>query len=69
MKAAELRRLNRDELEEKLGTLKKELFKLRVVSQTSRVEKPSTFRHIRRDIARILTAIKEQEDDATKNKA
>ena len=67
MKVAELRQLAADDLQEKLVSLKKELYQLRVISQTSRVERPSDFNHIKKDVARILTVLKELKDESAKN--
>ena len=62
MKAKELREKTSEELKEKLHSLKEELFNLRYQEKTGRLEKPSLIRNIKRDIARILTIIKEKED-------
>ena len=60
MKAKELRNLTKEELEEKLKELKKNIFDLNFQRRLSKVEKPHMFRQIKRDIARILTVLKEQ---------
>ncbi len=60
MKPKELRDKTRAELEQKLFSLKEELFNLRFQAKTGRLEKPSRIRNIKRDIARINTIIKEQ---------
>ncbi len=62
MKAKELREKTSPELEEKLHSLREELFNLRYQGKTGRLEKPSRIRSIKRDIARILTIIKEKEN-------
>ena len=61
MKAKELRELGSQELMEKEKTFKKELFDLVYQRKMGRVEKPSRFRILKRDIARILTILKERE--------
>ncbi len=60
-KAPELRNLSRQELKEKLVTLKKSLYELRVKKATGRMEKPSKVSEARRDIARVLTVLGEKE--------
>lgn len=49
------------ELEQKLFSLKEDLFNLRYQSNTGRLEKPSRIRNIKREVARINTIIKEKE--------
>ena len=63
MKPKELRDKTRAELEQKLFSLKEELFNLRFQAKTGRLEKPSRIRNIKRDIARINTIIKEKGDE------
>lgn len=58
MKASELRELSTTELEQKLGELREERFRLRFRSATESIENPIRFRTIRRDIARILTTLR-----------
>lgn len=66
MKAKEVRESTRQELEQKLHSLKEELFNLRYQAKTGRLEKPSRIRNIKRDVARINTIIREKEvKDAT----
>jgi large subunit ribosomal protein L29 len=55
MKATELQELSEAELEDKLGELTEERFRLRFRSATESIEDTSTFRSMRRDIARIKT--------------
>lgn len=61
MKVKELRGVTIAELEQKLYSLKEELFNLRYQAKTGRLEKPSRIRNIKRDIARINTIIKESQ--------
>jgi large subunit ribosomal protein L29 len=60
-KAADLRQLKTDELEQKLAVLTEERFRLRFRSGTEAVENPLQFRTIRRDIARIRTILRERQ--------
>jgi large subunit ribosomal protein L29 len=58
--AAELRNLGRDELLEKLGTAKEELFNLRFQAATGQLESHGRLRAVRKDIARIYTVLTER---------
>jgi large subunit ribosomal protein L29 len=61
MKAKELRELSLPELKEKLSQLREELFNLRFQKTIHRLENPLKIRNIKRDIARVLTVLKEKE--------
>ncbi len=61
MKAAELRKLKVEELKKKADELKMELLKLRFQQRISGLENPMAIRNLRRDIARVLTVIREKE--------
>ena len=58
MKANELTEMKPEELEAKLQELVQERFNLRFRSATESIENPMRFRAIRRDIARIKTALR-----------
>ena len=58
--AAELRNLGRDELLEKLGSAKEELFNLRFQAATGQLESHGRLRAVRKDIARIYTVLTER---------
>ena len=60
MKIKELNDLTEDELIAKEKELKKDLFDMESHRQMGRVEKPASFRNLRRDIARILTLLNER---------
>ncbi len=64
MKASELRELPYQELHEKLVESKEELFNLRFQLATNQLDNTSRMRDVRRGIARIATAIREQEIEA-----
>ncbi|NPA53590.1 MAG: 50S ribosomal protein L29 [Aquificae bacterium] len=68
MKAEELRKLTDDELREKLVELKKKLMHLRFQNAIGGLEKPSEIRATKRDIARILTILRERELSQTGGK-
>lgn len=61
MKAKDLRELSIPELKEKLSKLREELFNLRFQRALHRLENPMRIRSIRRDIARVLTVLREKE--------
>jgi large subunit ribosomal protein L29 len=59
--AAEMRHLDNDSLEEQLREFKEELFNLRFQAATGQLESHGRLRHVRRDIARIYTIMRERE--------
>ena len=62
LKASQLRELTPRELEEKLEALKSELLHLQFQARSGNLEKPSRIGEIRKDIARILTVVKERKN-------
>ncbi len=68
MKAKEIKQLSSDDLGQKEKNLKKELFDMKYHRKLGRVEKPSKFKSIKRDIARILTILNEREKDGNASK-
>lgn len=65
MKAQELRKMTRDELERKLVDFKQELFNLRFQAVTGQLVNNIRLRKVRRDIARVKTLIGEYGAAAT----
>jgi large subunit ribosomal protein L29 len=59
--AHELRLLDNDSLEEKLREHKEELFNLRFQAATGQLESHGRLRHVKKDIARIYTILRERE--------
>ena len=59
MKAKQIRELGADELEQKYRELKEEHFKLRFQAASGQIEKPHLLGAVRRDIARVLTILRE----------
>ena len=55
MKASDVRAKTLDELNDELGSLKKEQFNLRFQKATGQLENTARVRQVRRDIARIKT--------------
>ena len=62
MKASEIRDMNIDEMEQKLGDLKEELFNLSFQHEIGQLENPQRMKETKRDIARIKTIIREVEE-------
>ena len=60
LRVSDLRGLGRAELTQKYETMRQELRQLRLKATAAGVERPSQFRQLRRDIARILTILREQ---------
>ena len=60
MEMKELRGLTADELAEKLGLLKHELFNLRFQLATGRIENQMRIRQTRRDLARVKTIMRQK---------
>ncbi|MCD6420230.1 MAG: 50S ribosomal protein L29 [Synergistetes bacterium] len=61
MKAAELRDLTINELKLKLRDLKQEFLNLRFQNSIGQLNNPRRIREVRKDVARILTIIREKE--------
>jgi large subunit ribosomal protein L29 len=61
MKANEIREMSVENLRARLEELVTERFNLRFRSATESIENPMRFRHIRRDIARLQTILREKE--------
>ena len=63
MKANEIRKMNAEQLNEKLTGLKKDLFMLRMQHATNQLDNPLKIAETKRDIARIKTVIREKEEN------
>ncbi len=61
MKANKFRDLSVGELNTKLVDLKSELFNLRFQHATGQLDNPMKIKHVKRDIARVSTVIRERE--------
>ncbi|AMX84837.1 50S ribosomal protein L29 [Geobacillus subterraneus] len=66
MKAKEIRDLTTAEIEQKIQSLKEELFNLRFQLATGQLENTARIRQVRKDIARMKTIIRERELAANK---
>ena len=61
LKGSSLRKMDDDELMEKLRELRRELLRLRALSRRGTIGKEAGLvKHARRDIARVLTVLRER---------
>jgi large subunit ribosomal protein L29 len=63
-RAKDLRELSLDELDQKLVEEKHELFNLRFQLATGKQDNSSRLGHVRREIARVATLLREREIEA-----
>ena len=61
MKASEIREMSVDELNEKLVSLKEELFALRFQNAINQLDNTARLKAVKKDIARIKTTLREAE--------
>ena len=64
MKVNEIREMSSAELDQKVASLKEELFNLRFQHATGQLENPMRIREVKKTIARIKTVQREQELNA-----
>ena len=62
MKAADLRESTLEELRDKEIELSQQLFNLRLQKVTGQLENPSKVKVAKKDLARVLTVIREKQD-------
>jgi large subunit ribosomal protein L29 len=60
MKVSELRNQSVQELQDRENELSEQLFALRLQKVTGQLEKPARVRQVRRDLARVLTLLREK---------
>ena len=60
MNAKELRDMNVEELNAKLGELKEELFNLRFQLAVNQLDNPHKIKDVKHDIARVMTVLREK---------
>ena len=60
MKVTELRDMTADQLQAKLKELKSELFNLRFQHAINQLENPHKITDVKRDIARVMTVLREK---------
>ena len=63
MKAAELRSMSVEALEEKLKELKAELFNLRFQHAVNQLDNPHKMTEVKHDIARVMTVLQEMKKE------
>jgi large subunit ribosomal protein L29 len=68
-KAAELRELPDDELMARIDAAKEELFNLRFQLATGQLDSPTRIKHVRHEVARIATVLREREIEAERDAA
>jgi large subunit ribosomal protein L29 len=61
LKIGEIRAMTEDELHGRIEEGHQELFNLRFQRATGNLTNPMRFRHVRRDLARIKTVLRERE--------
>ncbi|HBS10904.1 MAG TPA: 50S ribosomal protein L29 [Firmicutes bacterium] len=61
MKINEVRELSTEELNQRIYSLKEQLFNLRRKKAVGQLENPAMIKTVRKDIARINTVLKERE--------
>ena len=69
LKRTALKELSVEELKQKIAAFLEEQYNLRSSAKTGKLEKPSRFREIRRDIARIKTVIGELDNEKNNSKS
>ncbi len=65
MKAEEFRELTEDDLRARERDLHDQLFRLRIQKAMGQLDQPQKVRWVRRDLARLLTVLKEKEQART----
>jgi large subunit ribosomal protein L29 len=66
MKAAQLREMDDTQLELSLNETREKLFRLRLQSETERLDAPSEIVKAKKEIARILTVLREHQLQRTR---
>jgi len=61
MTAEEIREMTDDQIRERIGELREEIFRLRFRGSMMQLENPKLPGHLRRDIARMKTILRERE--------
>ncbi len=69
MKASEIRAMSGEDRQKKLAELKEELFNLRFQLAINQLDNPHRIGEVRRDIARVMTVIREVDTASGENKS
>jgi large subunit ribosomal protein L29 len=64
VKAAELRDLGMDDLGARVKDLRDQLFRMRIQKSMGQLESPEKIRSIRRDLAKVLTVLRQKRGPA-----
>ena len=64
MTAQEIRKLSNEEILEKIKSSKRELLDLRMQNARGALEKPVKINTLKKDIARMMTILKERENES-----
>ena len=67
MKISEIKKLSRDELNNKVNTLKKDLFNLRFRKVNGPIDDPAKISEIKKNVAKILTTLNKKKQNDKKN--
>ena len=67
LKASDLREQTGEELRDKEAELAQQLFQLRLQKTTGQLESPAKVGAVKRDLARVLTVLREKEIEAGTN--
>ena len=62
MKYKEIKKLSKDELENKLGKLKKDLFNMRFKKINGQLDDTSKFLELKRDVAKVMTKLNQKKE-------
>ena len=62
MKVSDIRQMSADELEHEVETLRRRLFEIRTQAVTEKLADASQIKKTKRDIARILTVVRQMKD-------
>jgi large subunit ribosomal protein L29 len=65
-KASRFREMSADEIQTRVGELREELFNLRFRNTMKQLDNPLKIRESRREMARLLTVLKEKESATAK---
>jgi len=63
MKASQFRDQTLEELQDRERDLSEQLFALRLQKVTGQLEKPARVRQVRKDLARVLTILRERQNE------
>ena len=66
LRAEKIREMTGEEIQQRILDLKEELFNLRFRNSTRQLDNPLRIREVRRDVARLMTVLREQEHGGAK---